>query len=185
MTINVIYDNRSFDKKELLLKEFSNQGINDYKFWDCVVITNDVVSSINASHKNIVRYAKENGLKEVCIAEDDLMFPCVGAWDYFLNNKPDNFDLYLSATYVVSHPLKHICGFHLYVVNESFYDKFLSASDSEHIDTVMDSIKGNFVFCYPFAALQRPGFSANNKSVVNYNSVLEPKHIFNGNTHNI
>lgn len=166
------------------MKELSTQAINDFEIWDCVVLP-DVVESINASHKKIVLDAKEKKLPEVCIAEDDLMFSCIGAWDYFLKNKPVDYDIYLSSTYVVSNPLKHVCGFHLYVVNERFYDRFLSVPNNSHIDTAMDELKGNYVFCYPFAALQRPGFSANNKAVVNYNSVLDPKHIYSGKPYNI
>ena len=39
---------------------------------------------------------------------------------------------------------------------------------------------GDFKFCYPFPALQRPGFSANNKAIVDYNKILEPKDIYKG-----
>lgn len=161
------------------MSELEKQGISDYEIWPCIMYP-DVVFSINASHKMIVRAAKEAGLDEVCIAEDDLMFTADGAWDYFLSQKPDfkEYDLYLAATYVPETPPRMICGFHLYCVSSRFYEKFLACDDEKHIDTEMNSIGGNFVFCYPFPALQRSGFSANNKCVCNYNVVLQDKDIY-------
>ncbi len=140
----------------------------------------DVVFSINASHKMIVRDAMEKGLDEVCIAEDDLMFTKEGAWDYFLKNKPKptDYDLYLAATYVPETPPKLICGFHLYCVSSKFYNQFLSVPDEKHIDTEMNNINGSYVFCYPFPALQRAGFSSNNKCICNYNVVLREQDIY-------
>lgn len=179
MKLNIILDSRRIEKYHPLMNELEEQGIEDFELWPCLMF-DSIVESINASHKMIVRDAQERGLKEVCIAEDDLMFPAKDGWKYFLDNKPEDYDLYLAATYVVTKPLKHICGFHLYCVHEKFYEKFLSVPDESHIDTVMDSVKGDFVFCYPFAALQRPGFSANNKSVVNYNLILKKEDIYGG-----
>jgi hypothetical protein len=66
------------------------------------------------------------------------------------------------------------------MVHEKFYEKFLSVPDDVHIDTSMDELKGNYVFCYPFAALQRAGFSANNRTVVNYNPILKNEDVYGG-----
>ena len=49
----------------------------------------------------IVQWAKDNGLKEVCIAEDDLGFTCDDAWRYYLENKPEKFDVYIGGSYVI------------------------------------------------------------------------------------
>lgn len=149
----------------------------DFQIWECVMLSN-VVASINASHKMIVRDAKEKGIEEVAIAEDDLWFPAKDGWEYFLKNKPKEYDLYLSGTYIVTKPLEQICGFHLYIVHSKFYDKFLSMPDEEHIDTAANDLKGDYKFCFPFAALQRAGFSANNSSVVNYNSILKEEDVY-------
>lgn len=176
MKINIIYDSRRFEKYEPLIKELEGQKA-EYEIWPCI-IQNDVPSSINASHKMIVRMAKEQGLKEVCIGEDDLMFTAKDSWQFFLKNKPDVYDLYLSSTYVLPISNNIVCGFHLYLVSERFYDKFLSVPDNSHIDTAMNDINGNYHFCYPFAAIQRAGFSANNMAVCNYNTILKPEDIY-------
>lgn len=179
MKLNIIYDARRVEKYDPLINELIGQGIMDFEIFPCIMLP-DIVSSINSSHKMIVRDAKEKGLPEVFIAEDDLQFTGKGAWDYFLSKKPspENYDLYLASTYIIEEPLKSICGFHLYSVSAKFYDTFLSAPDNQHIDTLFNDIKGDYVFCHPFPALQRPGFSANNGMVVNYNSMIDPKHLY-------
>lgn len=153
------------------------QKIQDYEIWPCLMYSN-VVSSINLSHKMIVRDAKERGLKRVAIAEDDLYFPSEDGWKYFLSNEPEYYDIYCAATYITPISNGMICGFHLYMVHERFYDTFLSVRDDVHIDTAFNNIKGVYKFCYPFAALQRPGFSSNNMAQVNYNSILKPEDIY-------
>lgn len=175
--INIIYDSRRIERYEPLMNELSEQNISDFELWPCLMYA-DVVSSINLSHKMIVRYAKEKGLRETCIAEDDLQFTSPNAWQYFISNKPKEYDLYLAATYIIPIEQKQICGFHLYMVHEKFYDTFLSIPDDQHIDTFCNTIKGDYHFTYPFPALQRPGFSSNNKAQVNYNSILREQDIY-------
>jgi hypothetical protein len=65
--LNIIYDSRRIEKYEPLMAELATQKISDYEIWPCVMY-DKVVSSINASHKMIVRDAMEKGEKEVCIA---------------------------------------------------------------------------------------------------------------------
>lgn len=180
--VNVIFDDRHPDDYQRLLSEFNSQGIIDYLFWDAVVLEKEsVVKCISMSHKNIVKWAKEKNLNEVCIMEQDCFFPAKDGWEYFLRNKPTNYDIYSSGTYISDIQNKNIlCGFHLIFVNSSYYDTFLSVDEKQHIDTEINSIGGNFVVCRPFAALQRAGFSANNNSIVNYNSILQPEDIYKG-----
>src|ERR1700744_1364832 len=186
MKLNIIWDSRRPEKWEPLMAELSTQGITDYEIWSCLILP-EVVESISASHKMIVQDAKDKGLKEVCIAEDDLMFTAPGAWDYFLSKKPRFFDLYLGGCYS---PVKHgwdespysytlePVGFHLYILHERYYDTFLSPPDHLHIDTAQKS--NTIKVCYPIVALQRPGFSANNKCDQDYNSILKPEDIYHG-----
>jgi hypothetical protein len=172
--LNIIFDERRIERYEPLMYELERQGIVEYEIFPCIMFP-DVVASINASHKMIVAEAKRAGLKETCIAEDDVMFPAEDGWEYFLSKKPNEYDLYLSGTYCVPVENKIITGFHLYMVHEKFYDTFLSVKDSVHIDTEFNNIKGDYHFCYPFAALQRPGWSNNNKEMANYNFILKDR----------
>jgi len=178
--LNVIYDNRHPEDYGRLLGEFIQQEITKFVFWTAIVLPDSVVKSINLSHKTIVQFAKDNGYKECCIAEQDLAFSCPTSWEYFLKNKPDKYSLYLWGSYIVPISNNKVCGLQLYFIDSSFYDAFLSAPDNVHIDTYMDELKGDYHYCYPFPALQRPGFSANNKAICDYNKILEPKDIYKG-----
>jgi hypothetical protein len=177
--LNIIYDNRRPEKYEPLIDGLIEQGITDYKIWDCVMLPS-VVDSIAESHKMIIRDAMEQGLDRCLVAEDDLMFSCKGAWDYYLNNMPKEFDLYLGCTYVLPISNNVVCGFHLYCVDKGYFQVLLDVPRSQHIDTYMNELKGDYKFCYPFPALQRSGFSANNRIEVNYNSLLKDEDIYKG-----
>lgn len=181
--LNIIFDSRRHEKLEPLLAELSRQSITDYEIFPCIIYP-DVVKSINASHKMIVQRAKDDGLKEVCIGEDDLCFPSENGWRWFLENKPSTFDIYSAGCYMSferpSAPglvkFKTLVGFHLYIVSERYYDKFLATRDDDHIDTAQRG--GEFYSIWPFAALQSPGYSANNKINVNYNLILTEQDIY-------
>lgn len=175
-----MHDNRLIGRYEALMSEFEQQGITDYKIWEIVEDCQSVVRSINLSHKRIIAWAKSEGLKEIAICEDDLCFSAKGGWQHFLNQKPNTFDLYLWGSYIVPLTNKCICGFQLYIVAEKFYDKFLSTPTDVHIDTYFDNVEGDYRFCYPFSALQRSCFSANNKAVTNYNTALRQEDIWKG-----
>lgn len=204
MILNCIVDNRRPEKLPLLEAEMLRQGIS-YTLWDAEILPN-VVESINASHKKIVQYAADAGLPEVAIAEDDVYFPADDGWKYFLANKPKAFYLYLGGCYcnlIVSrktesdgqwirvdwgkhyHPTRTTIersvlspvGLHCYIINERYYRTFLNTDPTAHIDTAQ---KGVFKVCYPMAAIQRPGWSANNLENVNYNTILKPEDVYGG-----
>ena len=187
MKVNIIYDDRNTpEDKERLIQEFYEQGITDFKFWDAIVLTDSVVKSINSSQKMVIKWAKDNNIEMCCVIEQDATFSSYKSWQYFLEQMPNYFDIYLGCSYIKDiNPNTEvvnnlICGFHLYVVHSSFYDAFLSVPDDAHIDTAVGDLKGNAVFCKPFVALQRSGFSANNKAIVNYNLVLSEEDIYRG-----
>jgi hypothetical protein len=179
MKIHIIHDSRRQERYEPLLMQLKDEGITEYELFPCLLLP-QIVESINASHKMLVSLAKENGMKEICIAEDDLQFAAKGAWQYFLDNKPTEFKLYTACNYLNrEHPItKQIVGFHLYIIHESYYDDFLALPDDRHIDTAVEGI--DIHVCYPYAALQRAGFSWNNMGEVDYNTVLQPQDIFSG-----
>ncbi len=166
------------------MEEMKTQGIA-YELWPCLLFPN-VVNAINASHKMIVQHAKEKKWKEVAIGEDDLMFPNKNGWKFFLENKPKDFDIYIGGNYLIDEPEKYkpptikvreYVGNHLIIVHEKYYDRFLSVPDNEHIDTAQAGL-GDFYVCFPMPALQRQGWSSNNKTTVDYNIHLRPEWIY-------
>lgn len=179
LKVNVIIDNRRMEDYGRLLEVFIEQGITRYKFWESENDKKTVIGNINAAHKRIVRYALENELDRIAILEQDVYFPAKDGWKYFLNNMPEKFSIYSAATYVDDFHNKNIlCGFHCYVVDKSYYEKFLSVDDNLHIDTAIDEMGGDFKVCRPFAALQLAGWSFNHSINVDYNSVLKDEDIY-------
>jgi len=189
MTINMLYDDRRPEKLDNIMYELQRQKIYNYlKLWRAVILNNkSVVESINAGHKRIVQFAKDQGFPEVCIAEDDLMFPSENGWAYFIKNKPEKFDIYIGGTYLSDNriektpPLLKVSeyvGNHLIIISNKYYDTFLSVPDNLHIDTAQKGL-GDFYVCYPFPALQKAGRSANNNNqIVDYNKILDDKDIY-------
>ncbi len=182
---NILYDDRRFEDFPMIVEEMKRQGITDYK-WANPVMCDNVVKSINLSQKLIVQKAKDAGEEMVCIMEQDIQFPSPNGWRYFLDNMPKEFDVYIGGTYLMDNrivweaPLvkvKEWIGNHCIIIAKKYYDTFLSLPDDKHIDTENRGL-GEFFVCYPFPALQRSGFSANNMCEVNYNSILQAKDIY-------
>ena len=183
--VNIIYDSRRFEKYEPLVAELKRQGIEKYEIWPCIMF-DSIVDSIAESHKMIVADAKARHLPMTCILEDDVFFPHEKGFEYFLTCMPTVFDIYTAGNYEsFTKTIKSgailvdsITGFHCYIVHSRYYDVFLATPKGQHIDTAQRS---NLMYtCYPMAALQRPGFSANVRQKVNYNTGVNvaPEHIF-------
>lgn len=184
MTVHIIYDNRRPEKWEPLMKELSTQGITDYRIWEPVYDPDSIIRSINLSHKQIIRWAKENNLPEVAILEDDIQFTAKGAWDHFLAGKPIwRFDLWIGGTYGLNKPItgkiEAINGFHCYICSDRFYDTFLSVPDDIHVDVAMDNL-GLYYVQYPFIAIQHPGWSSNSRAFSDKNVTLTQEDLYQG-----
>ena len=89
--------------------------------------------------------------------------------------------MYLAATYgqrngdMAPYPV----GLHAYFIHSSFYDEFLALPPYRHIDTALEG-KGPFHVCYPYAAIQRKGWSANLRKEVDYNQSLQENDLYTG-----
>src|SRR5574338_29290 len=108
--------------------------------------------------------------EEVLIAEDDFKLLGAGAYQYFLNNVPDDYDIYLGGIMDGSIDENNIvtdffCGLTLYMVHERFYDKFLSIHKFGNLDRLLAGM-GKFVVCNPMVVSQHGGYSDNKKQIV-------------------
>lgn len=165
------------DRLVTLQKELKVQGIadTDYELWDGVIHETIPFKGISQAHKRIVRDAALKKLPKVCIAEDDIRFCDKGAWQYFLDNEPEDYDLYLASVYTghidEKNETKDFSGLTLYMVSQKFYPTFLALNELNHIDRSLFK-KGKFVVCNPFAAIQYNGLSDNKKRVMNYDSYM-------------
>jgi len=170
MQLNIINLEHRFERIENLRIELNNQNITDFKIWKGI-IDKPICKGISKAHKQIVQYAKDNGLNEVLICEDDLQFSCKDSFKYFLDNKPKEYDIYLGNILDgVLNPdssVNFFTGTVLYMVHSKFYDTFLSIDENKYLDTELGS-KGKCFVCVPMVACQRQGYSDNVKKIVDY-----------------
>jgi len=170
---------------EGFLKEADRQKFG-VKIWDGQIVPHNAKMAINRSHKRIVQYAKDNGLSKICIAEDDCRFfgDQSGAWKYFVDNMPTDFDLYLGMVYVAQVINNRITGtfsgLTIYFVNEQFYDFFLSLPDDVHLDRHLGLTSNihKYMVCDKFVAEQDGSKSDNSQMTCDYRPYLKGRKIF-------
>lgn len=182
MLVNVIHNPKRKDRFQLLQKEILHQQLT-ITYWDAVINPIAVVVGISQAHKQIVRWAKENNLPEVCIAEDDVKFFGRGAFNYFVNNKPKDYDLYLGGIFwghiAEDNTVGDFTGMTLYIVNERFYDKFLALREFNNIDREL-AFKGKYVVCNPMVVSQHEGWSDSKFRFDSYDRLLDGRNLFKG-----
>lgn len=167
------------DRQENIIKELSNQN-NDEISWNFNYGFKDhrkTSLNIARGHKMIVQMAKEHDLKEVLILEDDCIFTSPESLNYFFENKPTEFDIYLGGIYYgeidENNRVKKFSGLHCYIVSQRYYDTFLRLSIAAgNIDTTISNTGGEFVVCNPFIAKQLNDYSDHVKKVVDYEHLL-------------
>lgn len=172
----------SADRFHSFVKEMNEQGIENYKVWDGIHDSNRI-RGISRAHKQIVAYAKENGLTEICIMEDDCIFTAKGAYDFYIENKPSNFSIYLGG---VSNILKceenyitDFRGMTLYTVHRSFYNRFLSVPENINIDAGLKNL-GVYRLCSKVVCSQRSGYSYHKKRHTDYSYLLKQYDTYEG-----
>jgi hypothetical protein len=137
-TINIINLSHRIDKRNHIIAEFKKHNIRNYQFWQAIDSFKPTFISIEKSHKMIVIDAKRKGLDYCIIAEDDCCLSDIGAFQYYLDNMPKEFSLYMSSIYWGEineyNIVKDFCGFTLYTIHSSYYDTFLNINEIGHID---------------------------------------------------
>jgi hypothetical protein len=115
------------------------------------------------------------------ICEDDVHFTAKGAFDYFINNKPNDFDIYLGSIndgiIKKDDSVDDFSGTTIYIVKERFYDIFLALPEHLNIDRALSN-KGKFIVCNPFIAIQHNGYSDNTKRFYNHEEYLAGRNLY-------
>lgn len=172
MKAYVIHNPLRTDRFKTLQFEAETQGF-EFELIDAIMHKNPL-QGCRAAQQSVVQLAKEKGLKEVLIMEDDVRFCGPGAFKYFLKKKPKDYHLYNSgASFYLPDRFgntKEFSGLQAFIVHEKFYDAFLSIPDDpvEHIDYQLRKYS-KIITCLPFASIQYPGYSDNVQSERNYN----------------
>jgi len=167
----------------LLEHELNSENITRYRLWDGIVCPGKVQTGIAKAHKQIVRYAKEKNLPEILIGEDDLHFCAPGAFNYFLSQKPTDYDLYLgglsNGKLSKDKLVDDFAGLLLYMVHERFYETFLAIVEDKHLDRSL-KFKGKYVVCDPQPVIEHSGYSDNMKEYVDASIFFSGRNLFNG-----
>lgn len=180
-------------RKGALLKEIIEQGIEP-NWWDGVILTDaKPKESISAAHRLIVGMAKALALEYICIAEDDVRFTAPGAWEHYLTNMPAEFDLYLGGVsggqILPDRTVENFSGLFCYTIHKRFYDAFLAADPTKHIDRELGKYNNEalyerlgrkpvFLVCDPMVAITQDGWSYNKGEVRNHAKHWKPYELF-------
>jgi hypothetical protein len=184
--IHCIHDEARTDRLALLEKEIAVQKLN-VQFWPAVKDLVMGFRGISRAHKQIIHWAMWKNLPEVLIMEDDCYFFAPGAFEYYLSQKPVDYDLYLGNVFSGLQPdgtAPDFCGLTLYFCHSRFYKTFLSMPEENHIDRALSlRAKGRYVVCDPMVCSQQAGYSDNKKTVSSYDHYLEGYRLFGKNSY--
>ncbi len=174
--LNIIHNPADTQRMELLCEQLDSQtGVDlSIRFWPAIE------GNIAQAHKNIILWAKQTNQQKILIGENDLFFYKSDALKYYLDNEPEDYDLYLGGLYSHYDTLKvqgniatvrMFSGLHLAITSERFYDNFLKADCScEAIDIAIsryvDKCGAKIKVCYPYACAQAELPSGNIKGQV-------------------
>lgn len=182
MLIHCIHDEDRTDRLLLLEKEVLSQKLN-IKFWPAIKDPQMGFRGISRAHKQIIRWAMGQGLPEVTVMEDDCYFFAPGAFQYYLDQKPADFDLFLGNVFHGLNPdntTDDFCGLTLYTCHSRFYLTFLATPENNHIDRAL-ARRGRYVVCDPMVCSQQPGYSDNKKVEDSYDRYLVGRRLFGRN----
>lgn len=95
--LNIIHLPHRIDRWTILMEELRSQSISNYRIWDGIIDGGLSCRGISKAHKQIVAFAKLNHMQYVLIGEDDLHFTAPGAFNFYCDNIPQDFDLFLGG----------------------------------------------------------------------------------------
>lgn len=181
--LNIITLAERTDRRNFLIKQLTQQKIQ-HRLWYGFKVQGKPFTGISKSHKQIIDFAKNSGLSSVTVAEDDIQFTSPKSWKYYLDNMPEEYDIYLGSVSggVVDEASGTVAGWSgmiLYTVHQRFYDTFLKADENKNIDRWLsgvgleevERILGRppvYKICYPIAAICVDGFSDNSGKEVKH-----------------
>jgi len=157
-----------------------------FRIWNGVTDKLTTAQNINAAHKQIVSWAKENNIERVVIAEDDILFSHHKSYQYFLSNIPGNYDLFMGMIYAGeiqdNKIVNGFSGLTLYCVNSRFYDKFLAIQNDLHLDRAlgMTAHENEYYVCPKFICKQSGSYSDNMRKSMDYSQFEKNMIFFDG-----
>lgn len=183
MIVNIIHDPNRTDRYTLLQQEITLQRI-EVKYWPAIKDPVMTFRGISRAHKQIIRWAALEKQEEVCVMEDDCFFFAPGAFDFFISQKPTEYDLYLGNVFSGlenGNRTRDFRGMSLYFCSSRFYREFLGLPEENHIDGALAG-RGEYFVCNPMVCSQTGGYSDNKKAQVDsYDHYLANYNLFGRN----
>lgn len=176
------------DRYDHLMEQLKGQNITDYTIVPGIKDPMFVQAGIGDAHKLAVRMAMAKGYDNCIIGEDDLGFTDKGAWDYFLSQIPESYDLMLSMIYEGkinkdNRIVPDAFSFHgltLYSVHSRFYFPFLNMNRQNHLDSELGRFcdKYEYYVSENFCTKQIDGYSDNKKQDCKYDHLLKGRKLY-------
>lgn len=183
MTVHIIHLEYREDRKTYILGQSEFQGISDFRFWPGIHAPEKPSRGIAQAHQQIIRWAKSEGENEVIIAEDDLQFTGPGAFKYFTDHEPENYDLYLGGISYgklkSDNSVDDFAATHLYKIKSRFFDTMLALTGEKDIDRDL-AHRGRFIVCDPMVAIQCDGYSDNSRKHQNNSIYWKGRELWTG-----
>lgn len=180
MIINLISLPKRHDRRVDVTRQMEMEKCS-FTFWDGVE-GKIPKANIHKAFKQIIKLAKDKNDVMCCIGEDDLQWCGTGAWKYFLDNIPKDFDVYTASYYSGSHDENFVVtgfrGMTLIIVHSRFYDKFLSLPEHIHIDSALAMSGAKIIVSPLFVATQRPGWSDQRKRYADDSKRIAKKELY-------
>jgi len=193
MFINVLTLQRP-ERMDAFIAQSKVQGFS-YREW-VGAIEDAPVRNINKSHRAIVQEAKEMGRCSVMICEDDIQFTCKTAYKHYVDNMPQDYDVYFGGVSggnikLNDSTVSFFSGMFLYTVHERFYDAFLAADPDSNIDRWISNLGTKkitemlgrppvYKICYPMVAITSNGWSDNFGCEMDYSKYFRQYELYKG-----
>lgn len=181
---NVVVRNR--EERALSIVKQSKQYGFPVRFWEGVIEQHGH-TGISKAFKKIIKNAMDAGLPRVLIAEDDMIFTSPGAYNYFIDKIPEDYDIYLGGVYSAQYSddgriINGYSGNTLMMINERFYDFILSDEKNDHLDRWLGNFAYRFKYfvCLPFVVRQMEGWSENHRKETRHESYLQKMKFYEG-----
>lgn len=182
LDIYVINLKRRTDRKNFILKQFSNCENINIIFMEAIEHKPGSIGCF-LSHQKCVEHAKNIGLKQIIVIEDDCLIRpdfykrLRHIYDYLYHK--DDWNLFLGGIHKTKqnniikkldfdketiYEVDYGSCFHMVIYNHTFYDKLLDHDPITDELNVVDVIwhekyRLNALTCYPFLAYQKPSYS--------------------------
>lgn len=173
--IHILHLPHRTDRAISFKKQMTEQGIDSWEVCMGIVVPQMPFLGINMAHKRIIEIAKAKGLDKVTVMEDDVIFSAPGAWEYYVDNEPESYDIYFGSVYDATIKDNRIMfGFSalsLYTVHSRFYDEFLGMKEMNNLDKELGrfAYKNQYMVAPEFVCYQSGGFSDHQqKEIDNY-----------------